>query len=216
MLKRCLCLKSAAVCYRRPALIARPAAAALSHSRYFASELPGHGRGGGSVISGAEAREAMAQGTRDLLAGSAASALKHFERALSLGGGATADAYYNKGMCEYSLGHTDAAISSWEHSLALDASRADVHANIGNAYFLHKRDAQSAISHMKQAAELAPDDAEIQFNLGCLYEAAASDKDSGDLDAAIGAYDRAVQLGLDKAKTHLRNAMAKQMKRRLQ
>ncbi|KAJ2832357.1 hypothetical protein FBU31_002090, partial [Coemansia sp. 'formosensis'] len=114
------------------------------------------------------------------------------------------------GVCEYSLGQTDAAISSWEKSLALDGSRADVHANIGNAYFLNKRDTESALSHMKQAAELAPEDAEIQFNLGCLYEAA--DKD---LKAAIGAYDRAAQLGLEKAKTHLRNAMAKQMKRQL-
>ncbi|KAJ2060514.1 hypothetical protein GGI17_003715 [Coemansia sp. S146] len=181
-------------------------------SRRLASELPGH-RSTSTIV---EAREAMAQGTRDLLAGSAAAALKNFELALSLGE-ATADTYYNKGVCEYSLGHTDAAISSWEQSLALDSSRADVHANIGNAYFLNKRDSESALSHMQQAAELAPEDAEIQFNLGCLYEAAAapaSDKD-GDLKAAIAAYDRAVQLGLEKAKTHLRNAMAKQMKRQL-
>ncbi|KAJ2048490.1 hypothetical protein GGI03_004759 [Coemansia sp. RSA 2337] len=202
--RHCLKLVTGRACYRRPTT------AMATLSRRFASELPGQHRSSGINI---EAREAMAQGTRDLLAGSTASALKNFERALSLGE-ATADTYYNKGVCEYSLGQTDAAISSWEQSLALDGSRADVHANIGNAYFLNKRDSKSALSHMKQAAKLAPEDAEIQFNLGCLYEASVSDKDS-DLKEAIAAYDRAVQLGLEKAKTHLRNAMAKQMKRQL-
>ncbi|KAJ2877824.1 hypothetical protein H4R27_006060 [Coemansia aciculifera] len=202
--RQCLKLVAGRVCYRRPTT------AILPLSRRFASELPGHRSSSTSV----EAREAMAQGTRDLLAGSTAAALKSFELALSLGE-ATADTYYNKGVCEYSLGHTDAAIDSWEQSLALDSSRADVHANIGNAYFLNKRDSKSALSHMKQAAELAPEDAEIQFNLGCLYEAAAASDKDGDLKAAIAAYDGAVQLGLEKAKTHLRNAMAKQMKRQL-
>ncbi|KAJ2899527.1 hypothetical protein IWW38_000934 [Coemansia aciculifera] len=195
------CLKSVALraaCCRRPLLVARPA-----HLRYFASELPGKELSSSEDIS---------QGTRALLAGNAASALSHFERALSKSGemSATADVYYNKGVCEYSLGKTDAAIASWQQSLALDASRSDVHANIGNAYFLNRRDVQSAISHMKQAAELAPDDAEIHFNLGCLYESAGD----SDLRAAISSYDRAVQLGLEKAKTHLRNAMAKQISKK--
>ncbi|KAJ2776033.1 hypothetical protein GGI18_004431 [Coemansia linderi] len=193
--RHCLRLAASRACHR-------PTTALLTLSRRFASELPPR------PTTGTEAREALAQGTRDLLNGSMAAALKSFERALNLGE-ATADTYYNKGVCEYSLGLTDKAISSWERSLALDSSRADVHANIGNAYYLNKRDPVSALSHMKRAAELAPEDAEIQFNLGCLCES------GDDLKAAISAYDQAAQLGLEKAKTHLRNAMAKQMKRQL-
>ncbi|KAJ2740685.1 hypothetical protein GGI20_005674 [Coemansia sp. BCRC 34301] len=207
MFSRC-CAKSLKSCYRQPLLLAR-LAAPPTHTRRYASELPSSGR---VAIPEARSSEALSQGTRDLLAGNTASALQHFERALSLGS-TTADTYYNKGLCEYSLGDPEAAIRSWEHSLALDSTRADVHANIGNAYFLNRRDTRTAIKHMERAVELAPSDAEIHFNLGCLYESLAeTDKD---LDAAIGAYDRAVQLGLDKAKTHLRNAMAKRMKRKL-
>ncbi|KAJ2808813.1 hypothetical protein H4R20_000633 [Coemansia guatemalensis] len=88
----------------------------------------------------------------------------------------------------------------------MDPSQADVYVSLGNIYFMSKKDPEAAISYMKHALELTPTDPEIQFNLACMYES----KD--DLEAAIRLYDQAVSHGLEKAKAHLRNAMAKRMK----
>lgn len=150
------------------------------------------------------AMELMAQGVTELSSGNTKTALEHFKQAELLQP-ATADIHYNRGVAEYSLGNIDQALNSWIRATQLDPNQADTHVNIGNVYFMNKKDNQQAISHMRRAAELAPRDAEILFNLACIHEA------TDDLAAAIRCYDRAAEEGLEKAKTHMRNAMAKQM-----
>ncbi|KAJ1960125.1 hypothetical protein GGI12_003968, partial [Dipsacomyces acuminosporus] len=152
-----------------------------------------------------QASDLLSRGVNELARGDAQSALDCFTQALSIR--PTGDLYYNAGVCHYSLGNVDQALESWERALDIDPNQADAHVNAGNVYFMNKKDAKSAIKHMVKAVELAPADGEIQFNLACMYEA------TDQLESAIKMYDRAASNGLEKAKTHMRNAVAKQMKK---
>ncbi|KAJ1956012.1 hypothetical protein EC988_001568 [Linderina pennispora] len=152
-----------------------------------------------------QANEHMRQGIDEMSRGNLAQALNSFSHSLALN--PTADGHYNNGVCLYSLGNVDEALEHWEKALSIDPSQADAHVNAGNVYFMNKKDADSAIRHLKKAIELSPKDAEIQFNLACIYEA------TNQLEWAIKMYDSAARLGLEKAKTHMRNAVAKQMKK---
>ncbi|KAI8320249.1 TPR-like protein [Martensiomyces pterosporus] len=176
----------------------------LSQSRRFASDIE-FGNSGKSAPQ--QAQESMSLGVDALAQGNTQQALDHFSHALTLS--PTADAHYNIGICHYTLGSVDKALEHWEQALVLDPNQADAHVNAGNVYFMNKKDAQSAIRHMVKAVELAPKDGEIQFNLGCMYEA------TGQLESAIKMYDRAASNGLEKARTHMRNTMAKQMRKKL-
>ncbi|KAJ1951633.1 hypothetical protein FBU59_000038 [Linderina macrospora] len=152
-----------------------------------------------------QATKHMQQGVDELSRGNLTQALSSFSHSLALN--PTADAHYNNGVCHYSLGNVDAALEHWEKALSMDPSHSDAHVNAGNVYFMNKKDAGNAIRHLKKAIELSPGDAEVMFNLACIYEA------TDQLEWAIKMYDSAARLGLEKAKTHMRNAVAKQMKK---
>lgn len=60
-----------------------------------------------------------------------------------------------------------------------------------------------AIDHLKSAAKISPQDAEVQFNLGAVLEACEQ------LEEALKAYERAQEGGIDRAKENIRNVNAK-------
>ena len=72
------------------------------------------------------------------------------------------------------------AIESWKAALATAPDSPDAHTNLASAYIMSKPpQGELALSHLKYvtgtysrtAAELSPDDGEIQFNLATVLEA---------------------------------------------
>ncbi|KAG0300950.1 hypothetical protein BGZ98_008739 [Dissophora globulifera] len=115
----------------------------------------------------------------------------------------TAAAYYNMGVCYFELGDFQSSINSFQESLKISPHHADVHTNIASAYIRINGNMKDALTHLQAAANIAPQDAEIQFNLGVISE------QTNDLDGAIKAYQAAVDLGLDSAEMNLRNVKTK-------
>ncbi|KAJ2085588.1 hypothetical protein IW138_006238 [Coemansia sp. RSA 986] len=157
----------------------------------------------GFTREGTKAQESMTKGVSALSAGNARTALDHFIHALSVS--PSSDAHYNIGLCYYSMGDIEKALEHWKRSIDMDPSKVDAHVNYGNLRFTHNKDKDTSIFHLEKAVELDPKDAEIQYNLACVYEA------TGQLELAINMYRRAENNGLEKAKVHLRNVMAKLM-----
>lgn len=60
-----------------------------------------------------------------------------------------------------------------------------------------------AISHLKQAAKITPEDPEIQYNLAAVLEACEQ------LEEALVAYKRALDGGIQRAEQNIRNCSAK-------
>ncbi|KAF9171480.1 hypothetical protein BGX21_011540 [Mortierella sp. AD011] len=115
----------------------------------------------------------------------------------------TAAAYYNMGVCYFQLGDFQSSINSFQESLKLSPHHADVHTNIASAHIKLNGNMAEALSHLKAAANIAPQDAEIQFNLAVISE------QTGDFDGAIEAYQAAVDNGLETAEMNLRNVKTK-------
>ncbi|KAF9919696.1 hypothetical protein FBU30_010654 [Linnemannia zychae] len=115
----------------------------------------------------------------------------------------TAAAYYNMGIGYFQLGDYQSSINAFQESLKLSPHHADVHTNIATAHIKLNSNLEEALRHLKAAANIAPNDPEIQFNLGVISE------QTGDLDGAINAYSAAVDLGIDNAAMNLRNVKTK-------
>ncbi|CAO3575129.1 unnamed protein product [Mortierella alpina] len=115
----------------------------------------------------------------------------------------TAAAHYNMGVCYFQLGDFQSSINSFQESLKLSPHHADVHTNIATAHIKLNSNLTQALSHLQAAANIAPQDAEIQFNLAVISE------QTGDFDGAINAYKAAVDLGLETANVNLRNVKTK-------
>ncbi|KAG0265034.1 hypothetical protein BG011_005601 [Mortierella polycephala] len=115
----------------------------------------------------------------------------------------TAAAYYNMGVCYFQLGDFQSSINTFQESLKLAPHHADVHTNIATAHIKLNGNMAEALNHLKAAANIAPQDAEIQFNLGVISE------QTGDFDGAINAYSAAVDQGLETASINLRNVKTK-------
>ncbi len=60
-----------------------------------------------------------------------------------------------------------------------------------------------AVSHLKTAASITPDDPEIQYNLAAVLEACEQ------LEEALVAYKRALEGGIQRAEQNIRNCSAK-------
>lgn len=97
--------------------------------------------------------------------------------------------------------HKD-AIQAFEKSLELQAHNADAHTNIANSYLMLK-DIKSAVKHLEQATNFNPMDGEIQYNLGCVYEAL------GEVDKAKRRLQMASDAGIDMAAKKLEQIEAK-------
>ncbi|KAF9194547.1 hypothetical protein BGZ51_009110 [Haplosporangium sp. Z 767] len=115
----------------------------------------------------------------------------------------TAAAYYNMGVCYFQLGDFQSSINAFQESLKLAPHHADVHTNIATAHIKLNGNMTEALNHLKAAANIAPQDAEIQFNLAVISE------QTGDFDGAINAYTAAVDQGLETASINLRNVKTK-------
>ncbi|KAJ1805792.1 hypothetical protein LPJ56_005280 [Coemansia sp. RSA 2599] len=115
----------------------------------------------------------------------------------------TASNHYNVGVCAQMLGKVDEAIDRWNQALALEPGMAEAHANLGAAYFVKKRDLAKGLSHMEEALRFAPEDAEVKFNLGAMYDSV------GELEKAKTLLEDCVRCSVENAEVLLRNVNAK-------
>ena len=98
-----------------------------------------------------------------------------------------AEAFFNLGVVQKSLGHLEQAAASYRHALKLNPNYAEAHSNLGNVLKdLGQLDA--AVASIGAALQIKPDSAEAHNNLG------AALKERGELDAAIISYQRAIML----------------------
>ncbi|KAF8980130.1 hypothetical protein BGZ46_004588 [Entomortierella lignicola] len=128
-------------------------------------------------------------------------AMSSFQR--SINAHPTAAAYYNMGICYFQLGDFQSCINSFQESLKLSPHHADVHTNIASAHIKLNGNMKEALNHLQAAANIAPQDSEIQFNLAVISEQV------GDFDGAINAYQAAIDNGLESAQMNLRNVKTK-------
>lgn len=99
-------------------------------------------------------------------------------------------AYYNLAVTLRDEGNVDAALRSFEQTLALQEAYGDAHTNL--ASLLVKRgEYAAALEHARRVAELAPDAAPIQYNLALTFMF------NGQMRDAVQALERAVELAPD-------------------
>lgn len=99
-------------------------------------------------------------------------------------------AYEILGVAHLEQGQVDESITVYETLLAIDADSLAGHTWIAQA-FTRKGDYQSAAVHLKRAAELAPDDSNVQYNAGAVM------LQIGEVEAGIAAMERALELRPD-------------------
>jgi len=115
----------------------------------------------------------------------------------------TPAALYNLALAHYQIGLLPACISAFERSIELMPS-ADAHTNVASAYILSTPpNAAKAIEHLQRAMEIEPNDGEINFNAGVIFE--ATDR----LEDALREYNRASELGIERAAQCIRNVGGK-------
>lgn len=69
------------------------------------------------------------------------------------------------GVCYFQLGDFQSSINSFQESLKLSPHHADVHTNIATAHIKLNSNLAEALRHLQAAANIAPQDAEIQVTL---------------------------------------------------
>lgn len=143
----------------------------------------------------------MIQGLECLQESDLEGARQAFERSIAMK--ESPAALYNLALVLYQLGDVPKAIDAFERSLVLEPS-ADAHTNVASAYILSTPpNAVKAIEHLQKALTLAPEDGEINFNMGVIFEA------SNRLDDALREYQRAEALGIERAAQCIRNVGGK-------
>ncbi|WFD24613.1 hypothetical protein MEQU1_003316 [Malassezia equina] len=159
-----------------------------------------------------EAQKLLESGTQKLEVGDMEGAMADYRQSIQVH--KNASAYYNLGICQYQ----ERAIKSWKEALTIAPDSPDAHTNLASAYIMSKPpQGELALYHLKYvsganfrtAAELSPDDGEIQFNLATVLEACEQ------LEEAIHAYKKAKENGIDRADQNVRNCMAKLMAARV-
>ncbi|KAF9974734.1 hypothetical protein BGZ73_001817 [Actinomortierella ambigua] len=168
----------------------------------FATSLPfGDFQKPGDVID--KAQDYMDEGIRFMENNMLPLAMSSFQK--SLNERPTAAAHYNMGVGYFTMGDYRSAIRAFQESLKLAPHHADVHTNLATAHIKLDKDLDSALHHLQAAADISPNDAEIQFNLAVVSE------QTGNLDAAIKGYKAALDLGIETASVNLRNVSAKKL-----
>ena len=103
--------------------------------------------------------------------------------------------YNISGACYKAIGRLDAALKSFEKTVALKPDYADAHYNLGIVFMdLNRLDA--ALNCYKKALTIKPDYAEAHNNLGATFKALQQ------LDGAIKSYERALAIKPDYAEAH--------------
>lgn len=149
-----------------------------------------------------ESQRFLEEGTTHLEAGDLARAKESYQRSLSIK--RNSSALFNLGVCLYHDRDLAAAIEAWNESLELAPESADAHTNLASAYVLSKPSRPDlAVSHLKTAASITPEDPEIQYNLAAVLEACEQ------LEEALTAYKRALEGGIQRAEQNIRNCSAK-------
>ncbi|KAK8858760.1 hypothetical protein IAR55_002989 [Kwoniella newhampshirensis] len=147
------------------------------------------------------ALDLLEAGTRALEDGDLASAAKLYRQ--SVEAKETSEGWHNLANCEYHLQNKVAAVEAWGKSIELSPS-ADAHTNLASAYVLDNPPKPAlAIKHLTAALQLAPEDAEIAFNLAAVLES------TGNLETALTLYKKAQSGGIDRAAQNVRNVSAK-------
>jgi Flp pilus assembly protein TadD len=99
------------------------------------------------------------------------------------------------GLARRAQGDAEGAVAELLRVLPQKADDPQLHVALGDLY-RRLRQPQAAVTHLSEAARLAPHDAGIQFQLGLALA------DSGDLDRAMAAFQRTVELRPDDADAH--------------
>lgn len=155
-----------------------------------------------------ESQRFLEEGTTHLEAGDLEAAKKSYQRSLEIK--RNSSALFNLGVCYYHDRNLDGAIAAWNESLELAPESADAHTNLASAYVLSKPSRPDlAVSHLKTAASITPEDPEIQYNLAAVLEACEQ------LEEALVAYKRALEGGIQRADQNIRNCSAKLLSARI-
>lgn len=151
--------------------------------------------GGGGAVTGDDPEALLARGTDLLVAGNAAAALRHFERADELTGGTSAEAALGLAQASFDLGDSARALTEARRVLELaerDRQRAKAHNLVGLAHFAaadrHEVEAQllqsARFQRLRDARRSEPGRAERDHQRARQEE----------LDRAEEAFRRAVEL----------------------
>jgi len=155
-----------------------------------------------------EALLTLEDGTRKLEEGDAEAALALYQRSVNIK--RTASSLFNLGVAHYHLKTFSEAVKAWKEAIKLQPDSPDAHTNLASAYIMSPPPRPDlALHHLRTAASLAPDDAEIAFNLAAVLEAC------GHLEPALQHYKRAKAFGVDRADLHIRNVSAKILGKRM-
>ncbi|WFD32506.1 hypothetical protein MSPP1_003554 [Malassezia sp. CBS 17886] len=149
-----------------------------------------------------EAQKMLESGTLALESGDLAKAKADYGMSIKVH--ENSSAYYNLGVVLYQEHDLEGAIGAWADALRVSPDSPDAHTNIASAYIMSQPSRpDKAVDHLKIAAEQAPDDPEIHFNLGAVLEALEQ------LEGAVGSYKRAAEGGIERANENVRNCEAK-------
>ncbi|KAI0634722.1 hypothetical protein C8Q77DRAFT_1055071 [Trametes polyzona] len=155
-----------------------------------------------------EAMQCLEEGTQKLEEGDVQAAKELYKRSVDIK--RTASSLFNLGVTHYHLKEFDEAIAAWKEAISLQPASADAHTNLASAYIVSPVSRPDlALHHLRVAASLAPEDAEIAFNLAAVLEAC------GFLEEALEQYKRSKEYGVDRAEMHIRNVSAKILGKKL-
>jgi protein O-GlcNAc transferase len=105
---------------------------------------------------------------------------------------ADAEAHFNLGVVQKSLGQLAEAVESYRRALKLNPAYAEAHGNLGNA-LKDLGQLDQAVASYRSALKIKPGSADAHNNLGTAL------RDLGQLDEAVASYRRAVALKPDYA-----------------
>ncbi|KAI0674646.1 hypothetical protein C8Q78DRAFT_1016019 [Trametes maxima] len=179
--------------------LVRARATIISSRRWATSTTPNS-----SAVNPAEveAMQCLEEGTQKLEEGDVQAAKDLYKRSVEIK--RTASSLFNLGVTHYHLKEYDDAIVAWKEAIALQPSSADAHTNLASAYIVSPvARPDLALHHLRVAASLSPEDAEIAFNLAAVLEAC------GFLEEALDQYKRSKEFGVERAEMHIRNVGAK-------
>lgn len=106
-----------------------------------------------------------------------------------------ADAYFNLGVVQKSLGKLDDAAASYRRALKIKPDYAEAHGNLGNV-LKDLGQLDDAVASYRRALQLKPNAADAHNSLGTAL------KDLGQFDAALASYRRALALKPDYVDAH--------------